>query len=71
MHTYRILIQGVDLIGRLHSKYNCSHAEKSYDLQVNCKFGNMYPNVVSTGNGPYFVLFRDLTVKGEVRVLWD
>ena len=26
-------------------------------------FGNMYPNVVSIDNGPYFVLLRDLTVK--------
>ena len=26
-------------------------------------FGNMYPNGVSTDNGPYFVLLRDLTVK--------
>ena len=34
-----------------------------YDLQINCMFGNMYPNVVSIDNGPYFVLFRDLTVK--------
>ena len=34
-----------------------------YDLQVNCVFGNMYPNVVSIDNGLHFVLFRDLTVK--------
>ena len=26
-------------------------------------FGNMYPNVVRVGNGPYLVLFRDLTVE--------
>ena len=26
-------------------------------------FENMYPNVVSIDNGPYFVLLRDLTVE--------
>ena len=34
-----------------------------YDLQVSRMFGNMYTKFVSIDNGPYFVLFRDLTVK--------
>ena len=44
--------RGLDLIGGLHSKYSCR--EVIYDLQGNCMFGNMYPNVVSIDNGPYF-----------------
>ena len=54
-------IQGV----RLNRDTTCKvvHREVIHDLQVNCMFGNMYPNGVSIGNGLYFVLFRDLTVK--------
>ena len=40
-----------------------SHMSYMIFIQANCMFGNMYPNVVSADNGPYFVLFRDFTVK--------
>ena len=55
------MYRGVDLIWSVHSKYSCR--EVIYDLQVNCMLGNMHPNVLSIDNGPYFALFRDLTVK--------
>ena len=44
----------------MHSQ---SCREVMHDLQVNCMFGNMYyyPTAVSIDNGPYFVLFRDLS----------
>ena len=47
----------------------CREVMCIYDLQINCMFGNMHPNVVTIDNGPYLVLFRDLTVKnGNSRI---
>ena len=70
-HVGSNYVQGV----RLNRDTTCkvAHREVIYDLQVNCMFGNMYPNVVSIDNGPYFVLFRGLTViydrlSGEIRI---
>ena len=49
---------------RLNRDTTCEvvHREVIYDLQCNCMFGNMYPDVVNIDNGPYSVLLRDLTV---------
>ena len=53
-------------------KVRCSHVECReviYDLQVNCMFGNMYyPTAVTIDNGPYFVLFRDLSFHHVMRI---
>ena len=63
VHTelYTLHIQGVRLNRETTRKV--VHREVIYDLQVNCMFGNMYPNAVSIDNGPNFVLLRDLTIK--------
>ena len=55
------MYRGVDLIKTLDLKK--LYRTAIYDLQINCMFGNMYPNVVSIDNDPYFVrlLFRYLT----------
>ena len=47
----------MDLIGGLDAKY--SFRETVHGLKVNSVCGNMCPNVVNIGNGPYFILLRD------------
>ena len=61
MNITQLEVQGV----RLNRDTTCKVVQREviYDLQVNFMFGNMYPNVVSIDNGPYFVFLRDLTVK--------
>ena len=49
--TRNVYCQHVTTGGRLNNRGTTC---KVYDLQVNCMFGNMYPNVVSIDNGPYF-----------------
>ena len=52
-----MMYTGVDLIGGLGAKY--SFRETIHGLKVNSVCGNMSPNVVNIGNGPYFILLRD------------
>ena len=46
----------MELIGGLGAKY--SSRETMHGLKVNSVCGNMSPNVVNIGNGPYFILLR-------------